>query len=61
LEGVEVPTQQLESLAKHYTMQMERDVHESVARGSAIGVVAPTEASRTALEDGDLGDNVEFF
>jgi hypothetical protein len=61
VEGVEVaPTQQLEHFAKHYTMQMERDVHEAVARGSAI-VEAPVEAARAVLEDGDLGDNVELF
>ena len=60
-EGIEIaPTQRLESLAQHYTMQTERDVHESVARGSAIAA-APAEASRAALEDGDLGDNVELF
>jgi hypothetical protein len=41
-------------------MQRERDVHESVARHAALPVV-PTEASRTALAEGDLGDNVELF
>ena len=60
-DGAEgAPAQQLESLAKHYTMQRERDVHEAAARGSAIAV-APTEVSKPALEDGDLGDNVELF
>jgi hypothetical protein len=62
VEGAGVaPTQQLESLAKHYTMQMERVVHESVARGSAIAAAVPAKEPKTALEDGDLGDNVEFF
>jgi methyl-accepting chemotaxis protein len=61
LEGVEAaPARQLASLAQHYTMQRERDVHESVARRAALPVV-PTEASRTALAEGDLGDNVELF
>jgi len=41
-------------------MQTERDVHESVARGLAM-VAVPTGASEIALEDGDLGDSVEFF
>ena len=60
-EGVELaPARQLESLAKHYTMQRERDVHESVTRGSALAA-APIEASRPDLQDGDLGDNVELF
>src|SRR5205814_1813647 len=62
VEGVPVAsTQLLESHAKRYTMQMERDVHESVAKGSAIDSSAPAEAARVALNDGDLGDNVELF
>jgi len=57
-----VPAHQLESLAKHYTMQRERDVHESMTGGSVLpALVAPAEAPRAALEDGDLGDNVELF
>jgi hypothetical protein len=61
LEDVEVaPAQQLESLASRYTMQMERDVHESVARGSPI-TATHTATTGTALEDGDFGDNVELF
>jgi hypothetical protein len=56
------PAHQLEGLAKHYTMQRERDVHESMTTGSALPVApAPAEAPRVALEDGDLGDNVELF
>jgi hypothetical protein len=53
-------TEQLEGLAKRYTMQTEREVHESVARGSAIAeaLAAPP---GTAIGDGDLGDNVELF
>jgi len=61
LEGDEgAPSRQLEALAEHYTMQRERDVHESMAKGSALSA-APTEELRPALEDGDLGDNVELF
>jgi hypothetical protein len=41
-------------------MQRERDVHESMAKGSAPAA-APAEAQGVALEDGDLGDNVELF
>jgi hypothetical protein len=56
------PAHQLEGLAKHYTMQREREVHESMTTGSALPVApAPAEAPRAALEDGDLGDNVELF
>jgi len=53
--------QQLAQLAKNYTMQRERDVHQSVAQGSAIAIAAPVEVSKVALENGDLGDNVELF
>jgi hypothetical protein len=43
-------------------MQRERDVHESMTTGSALPAApAPAEAPRVALEDGDLGDNVELF
>jgi hypothetical protein len=58
VEGASAP--QLESLAKHYTMQMERDVHESLT-GGAARAATPAEASRVALAEGDLGDNVELF
>ena len=55
------PAQQLENLARHYTMQTERDVHEAVARGAAEAAGAPLEAPKTAPDEGDLGDNVELF
>jgi hypothetical protein len=42
-------------------MQAERDVHESVARGTAIEAARPTGVPEAVLEDGDLGDNVELF
>jgi methyl-accepting chemotaxis protein len=54
-------TDQLGRLAKQYTMQKERDVHESVMRGSAIAAAPPIAVSKVALEDGGLGDNVELF
>jgi len=60
-EGAEAAsTQHLESLAEHYTMQMERDVHDSVTRGSAMAAESGEEPV-LALQDGDLGDNVELF
>jgi methyl-accepting chemotaxis protein len=52
---------QLESLAQHYTMQTEREVHESVARGPAIAAAVSSELASGASENGVLGDNVEFF
>jgi hypothetical protein len=54
------PTRHLERLAKNYTMQQERDVHESIAGGSAI-VAPPPWEPKPAPEDGELGDNVELF
>jgi predicted RecA/RadA family phage recombinase len=61
LEGVEgVPTVHLENLSKHYTMQVERDVHQSVTQGSGTAA-APAGESCVAPADGDLGDNVELF
>jgi hypothetical protein len=60
-EGAEtVSTTHLESLAERYTMQMERDVHDSVTRGSAMAA-ASNEEPVPVLQDGDLGDNVELF
>ena len=61
LKGVEdAPSQQLESLTKRYTMQMERDVHEALTGGAAMAA-APANVSGGALAEGDLGDNVELF
>jgi len=57
----------LENLAKHYTMQMERDVHERVASGGAPPPPEPgetaevTQAVEEAASADDLGDNVELF
>ena len=53
--------QPFEDLAKHYTMQSERDVHESVLAGAAISRPAETPAPATVSGDPDLGDNVELF
>ena len=74
-EGAEaVSAEMLESHAKRYTMQMERDVHQAVAQGSTIDASAPAEAllatqpvaqadslPTIVSKDGDLGDNVELF
>lgn len=52
--------QQLEHFAMTYTMQSQRDVHESVVMGTSTPVtVAPTVQKATA--DEDLGDNVDLF
>jgi methyl-accepting chemotaxis protein len=58
--GEGVADSQLEHLASRYTMQRERDVHASMASGSALPE-APAEGREVALQDGDLGDNVELF
>jgi hypothetical protein len=58
--GEAASTGHLESLAGHYTMQMERDVHDSVTRGT-VEVAAPAGEPAFALQDEDLGDNVELF
>ena len=51
-------TRQLEQFAKSYTMQSQRDVHESVLAGTKVTttVVQPAGAG-----DNELGDNVELF
>jgi hypothetical protein len=53
--------QHLAEFAKTYTMQRQRDVHESV-----VGTAGPPQAAAPAPiqsppRDGDLGDNVELF
>ncbi len=50
--------QQLERFAQTYTMQRQRDVHESVLAGTAI---TPTEAPQVAASQTELGANVELF
>jgi hypothetical protein len=53
-------TGQLEHYAKTYTMQRQRDVHQSVLAGTALAA-APTEAPRAGAGDTELGDNVDLF
>jgi hypothetical protein len=49
----------LEDLAKHYTMQSERDVHQSVITGAAARPSAVAPVLVPGQED--LGENVELF
>jgi methyl-accepting chemotaxis protein len=57
-------SQELASLAKRYTMQRERDVHESLVNGPAQGA-ATTEPQTAVVSvaggEEDLGENVELF
>ena len=53
--------QQLEQLAKTYTMQGQRDVHEYVLGTAAMPLTAATGAIKTATAGSDLGDNVDLF
>jgi hypothetical protein len=66
-DGAKALQRELADLARHYTMQAERDVHEGIAK--AVAVAAPA-AVQTALlespheeagEAAELGENVEFF
>jgi hypothetical protein len=50
----------LESLADRYTMQVERDVHNTMANGAAYSQPVLTGPYPPSVEDG-LGDNVELF
>jgi len=52
-----VPAPHWDSLAKRYTMQAERDVHQRAAESDAGETAAPV----AAMANGDLGDNVELF
>jgi hypothetical protein len=59
----ETPERGLADFAVHYTMQSERDVHENI---TATGAGVPSAAARRppeheAEEEGELGENVEFF
>jgi hypothetical protein len=53
-------TGQLDNLAKSYTMQTQREVHESVVRGAA-GAEPETATATATLDADDLGDNIDFF
>lgn len=52
---------QLESLAKQYTTQAERDIHEAATGNSAMAVFVASEELGALPENGNLGDNVELF
>jgi hypothetical protein len=51
----------LEHFAKTYTMQSQRDIHESVIAGGTVAAAEPAVAAKVASGEGDLGDNVELF
>jgi hypothetical protein len=51
---------EMESLAKKYTMQRERDVHESLVNGRLPEEAAEPEAVLSVTGD-DLGENIELF
>jgi hypothetical protein len=51
----------LEDFEKHYTMQTERDVHDSVATGDPAGRPAPASPRAATASEEDLGENVELF
>jgi hypothetical protein len=53
--------QNLDRFAIRYTMQAEREVHESMTQSSATSNAASLEAPRIRLAESDLGDNVELF
>ena len=56
------PAGDLEHLARRYTMQTERDVHDAVALGTALaGSSVPAGQTAASLLDEGLGDNVELF
>ncbi|HTW65963.1 MAG TPA: hypothetical protein VME17_15160 [Bryobacteraceae bacterium] len=59
----EATARQLDQVAKTYTMQRQRDIHESVITGTALVAVrtGATGPSREGGQDGDLGGNVELF
>jgi hypothetical protein len=62
LGDMEIAAQRrLEEAATHYTMQAERAVHESVARGAARDRGAPASPSRAVSGEEELGENVELF
>ncbi len=50
----------LDHIAKTYTMQSQRDVHESMLAGVSTPAPTPAASKATPGEDG-LGDNVDLF
>jgi methyl-accepting chemotaxis protein len=59
----ETPERGLADFATHYTMQSERDVHENVSATGAgrTGAAARRPSEPEAEQEGELGENVEFF
>jgi len=51
----------LDRFVESYTMQAERDVHESVASGASACALPVSESAIAAAEGEDIGDNVELF
>jgi hypothetical protein len=51
----------LERFAQSYTMQAERDVHESVVAGASACASPVAETAIAVAEQEDMGDNVELF
>ncbi len=63
LDGADRGERALADLAKHYTMQAERDVHEGVTRAAAgeAPMAASGEPRFPSGEASELGENVELF
>jgi hypothetical protein len=55
--------QKLERFAATYTMQRQREVHESVVGGSPVpdAPLFTLRTERSVVKEGDLGENVELF
>jgi hypothetical protein len=63
-DDAETLTQELGDFANHYTMQAERDVHESHMRaqvGELPAVEMAEQSNHCPSQDEELGENVEFF
>jgi len=60
-DGIVVGERRLEDFTTHYTMQAERDVHESVATGGESVWVPPADPPTAVPDQEDLGENVELF
>jgi methyl-accepting chemotaxis protein len=54
-------TEHMETLASQYTMQRERDVHDSLMQRPAAPDSAPPAVPKMVQGEDDLGDNVELF
>jgi hypothetical protein len=53
--------QHLEHLAKTYTMQTQRDVHESMLGAASMPKAATPATPKASSGDSDFGDNVDLF